>query len=66
MTEGHLTPADSTDQPERPKLFTRRFTFRVRLDNEDWFFPTTAFAVTEAKAKAMVIDRFNGKIAEWK
>ena len=48
------------------ETFPKRWTFSVRLEGEDTFFPCSAFALTEQAAKDQINGRYKDKVAEFK
>lgn len=46
--------------------FPKRWTFSVRLEGEDTFFPCSAFAIDEDAAKAQINGRYKDKVAEFR
>jgi len=51
-------------RPKRP-LYPKPYSFSVRLEGERFYFPCTAFCLSEEQAKVILNERFDGKIAEW-
>jgi hypothetical protein len=63
MAELHNVHAD---EPERPSLCPKYFSFHIRLEGETTFFPASTFALAPERAKELLQDRFGGKIAEFR